>query len=115
MSENAIDALHSPTRMEHDSLGDLAVPAKALWGAQTQRAVENYPISGLHAHPALIRATMLVKKAAALTNRDTGRLDKRLADAIVAAADEVLVSATMINHTHRRAELSIRGTEMFCF
>ncbi|HLY31569.1 MAG TPA: lyase family protein, partial [Ktedonobacterales bacterium] len=90
MSENAIDALHSPTRMEHDSLGDLAVPAKALWGAQTQRAVENYPISGLHAHPALIRATMLVKKAAALTNRDTGRLDKRLADAIVAAADEVL-------------------------
>ncbi len=78
------------TRIEHDSLGDVRVPVEAMWGAQTQRAVENYPISGLHAHPALIRATMLVKKAAALTNRDTGRLDTHLADAIVTAADEVL-------------------------
>jgi len=77
-------------RSEHDSLGKVNVPVEALYGAQTQRAVENYPISGLHAHPALIQATMLVKKAAALTNRDTGRLDAKLADAIVLAADEVL-------------------------
>ncbi|MGH2502401.1 MAG: lyase family protein, partial [Ktedonobacterales bacterium] len=84
------DATTADTRTEHDSLGELAVPASALWGAQTQRAVENYPISGLHAHPAMIRATVLVKKAAALTNRDTGRLDPRVADAIVAAADEIL-------------------------
>ncbi|MBF6592224.1 MAG: aspartate ammonia-lyase, partial [Ktedonobacterales bacterium] len=56
-------------RIEHDSLGDKAVPARALWGAQTQRAVENFPISGLRAHPAMIRATVLVKKAAAMANR----------------------------------------------
>ncbi len=78
------------TRTEHDSLGNVAVPASALWGAQTQRAVENYPVSGMHAHPALIRATVLVKKAAALANRDTGRLDEQITDAIVRAADEIL-------------------------
>src|SRR5690242_6425081 len=84
------NASAADARIEHDSLGELAVPSSALWGAQTQRAVENYPISGLHAHPAMIRATMLVKKAAALVNRDTGRLDARVADAIAAAADEAL-------------------------
>ncbi len=47
-------------RIEHDSLGDTAVPAAALYGVQTQRAVENYPISGMHALPALIEATVLV-------------------------------------------------------
>jgi aspartate ammonia-lyase len=78
------------TRIEHDSLGDKAVPASALWGVQTQRAVENYPISGMHAHPTMIRATVLVKKAAAITNRDTGRLDARIANAIIQAADEIL-------------------------
>jgi aspartate ammonia-lyase len=77
-------------RVEHDSLGDVRVPAAALWGAQTQRAVENYPISGLRAHPWMIRATVLVKKAAALANEETGRLDAHIAEAIVAAADEVL-------------------------
>src|SRR5258708_39266792 len=84
------DDSRAATRIEHDSLGDVAVPAGALYGAQTQRAVENYPISGMHAHPAMIRATVLVKKAAALANQETGRLDERLADAIVRAADEVL-------------------------
>ncbi len=84
------DAQATDARIEHDSLGELAVPRSALWGAQTQRAVQNYPISGLHAHPMMIRATVLVKKAAALTNRDTGRLEPRIANAIVAAADEVL-------------------------
>ena len=77
-------------RIEHDSLGDVAVPAGALYGAQTQRAVENFPISGLHAHPAMIEATILVKKAAALANHETGRLDARIANAITQAADEVL-------------------------
>src|SRR5258708_36343000 len=74
--------------MEHDSLGDVAVPAGALYGPQTQRAVENYPISGMHAHPAMIRATVLVKKAAALANQETGRLDERLAGEIMPAAAE---------------------------
>ena len=84
------DNQHSQSRIEHDSLGDVAVPSDALWGAQKQRAVQNYPISGLHAHPEMIRATILVKKAAALANMETGRLDKHIGDAIVQAADEVL-------------------------
>jgi aspartate ammonia-lyase len=84
------DTQHTQSRIEHDSLGDVAVPSEALWGAQTQRAVENFPISGLHAHPAMIRATILVKKAAALANMETDRLDKRIGDAITQAADEIL-------------------------
>ncbi len=84
------DELHPHTRSEHDSLGDVAVPAGALFGAQTQRAVQNFPISGMHAHPAMIRATVLVKKAAALANMETGRLEERIARAIAQAADEVL-------------------------
>ncbi|MFI5271941.1 MAG: aspartate ammonia-lyase [Ktedonobacterales bacterium] len=77
-------------RIEQDSLGPVRVPANALFGAQTQRAVENFQISGMRAHPALIDATMLVKKAAALANIQTGRLDARLGGAIVRAADEIL-------------------------
>ncbi|HEU0028744.1 MAG TPA: aspartate ammonia-lyase [Ktedonobacterales bacterium] len=84
------DMSQAEARIEHDSLGDKAVPASALWGVQTQRAVENYPISGIHAHPTMIRATVLVKKAAAITNRDTGRLDPHIANAIIQAADEIL-------------------------
>ena len=78
------------TRIEHDSLGDVAVPSWALYGAQTQRAIDNFPISGLHAHPAMIRATVIVKKAAALANMETGRLDERITRAIGQAADEIL-------------------------
>jgi aspartate ammonia-lyase len=80
----------SAVRTEHDSLGNVDVPAGALYGAQTQRAVENFPISGMHAHPWLIQGTVLVKKAAALANHETGRLDEQLTRAIVAAADEIL-------------------------
>ncbi|MDP9266062.1 MAG: aspartate ammonia-lyase [Chloroflexota bacterium] len=78
------------TRRERDTLGEVEVPAGALWGAQTQRAIENYPISGLRAFPAFVRATVLVKKAAALANGEAGRLDAKRRDAIAAAADEVL-------------------------
>ena len=78
------------TRTEHDSLGNVEVPASALYGVQTQRAVLNFPISGMHAHPALIRATVMVKKAAALANMETGRLDERVGLAICQAADEIL-------------------------
>src|SRR5579859_5979116 len=80
----------SAVRIEHDSLGNVEVPAGALYGAQTQRAVENFPISGIHAHPWMIEGTVLVKKAAALANHETGRLDEHLTRAIVAAADEIL-------------------------
>jgi len=76
-------------RKEHDTLGDVEVPAGALYGAQTQRAVENYPVSGLRAHPAFIRAFLLAKKAAALANHELGALDAGIAEAISQAADEL--------------------------
>jgi aspartate ammonia-lyase len=77
-------------RVERDTLGEVRVPADALYGAQTQRAVENYPISGLREHPVFIRAFILLKKAAALATKELGALEPRLADAIVAACDELL-------------------------
>ena len=77
-------------RIEKDTLGEVKVPAEALWGAQTQRAVENYPISGLREHPTFIRAFVDLKKAAALANKELGALDPKLADAIVSACDELL-------------------------
>ncbi|MGH7624695.1 MAG: aspartate ammonia-lyase [Gemmatimonadaceae bacterium] len=77
-------------RTEKDALGSLAVPATALYGVQTVRATVNFPISGLRPLPMFITAVVWIKKAAALTHRDTGRLDPRLADAIIQAADEVL-------------------------
>jgi len=82
-----------PFRTEHDPLGDLQVPADAYYGVQTARAVENFPISGLRAHGDLITATIIIKKAAAQTNAALGRLDAAIADAIVAAADEILTGA----------------------
>ncbi len=78
------------TRSERDPLGELAVPAAALYGVQTERARRNFPISGLGPLPAFVDAVVRIKKAAALTHRETGRLDAKLADAIVRAADEVL-------------------------
>ncbi len=78
------------TRSEKDPLGSKAVPADALFGVQTVRAMENFPISGLRPLPPFVDATVWIKKAAALTHRETGRLEPRLADAIVRAADEVL-------------------------
>jgi len=81
----------SATRIERDPLGELPVPAAALWGIQTERARQNFPISQLLPHPSFVDAVIWIKKAAALTHKHTGRLDARLADAIVRAADEVLV------------------------
>jgi aspartate ammonia-lyase len=78
------------TRVERDPLGELAVPADALYGVQTLRAVQNFPISGLKPLPAFVDAVVWIKKAAALTHRETGRLPQRLADAIATAADEIL-------------------------
>src|SRR4029453_12233972 len=80
-------------RVERDPLGEVRVPAVALYGAQTQRAVENFPISGFTAPSELIVATVQVKKAAAEANRDLHRLPADLAGAIVRAADEVLAGA----------------------
>jgi fumarate hydratase class II len=78
------------SRIERDPLGEKAVPSEALYGIQTLRAAENFPISGLRPLPAFVDAVVWIKRSAALTHRETGRLDAPLADAIVAAADEVL-------------------------
>src|SRR6478736_3281547 len=80
----------SETRREKDPLGPLDVPADAMYGVQTLRARQNFPISGLLPLEPFVVAQVWIKKAAALTHKETGRLDAKLADAIVAAADEVL-------------------------
>ncbi|MDQ2070779.1 class II fumarate hydratase [Natronospira bacteriovora] len=76
-------------RIEKDSMGELKVPEEALWGAQTQRAVQNFPISGLHMPRAFIRALGLIKWSAAAANRELGLLDDARADAIQFAAEQV--------------------------
>lgn len=76
-------------RIEHDTMGDVRVPKDALYAAQTQRAVENFPISGAGLESAQIAALARIKKAAALTNAELGVLDADIADAIASAADKV--------------------------
>ncbi|MCA1655342.1 MAG: aspartate ammonia-lyase, partial [Pseudonocardiaceae bacterium] len=76
-------------RIEHDTMGEVRVPRDALWRAQTQRAVENFPISGRGLERAQIRALGLLKAAAARVNERLGVLDADVARAIAAAADEV--------------------------
>ncbi|MDA1132904.1 MAG: class II fumarate hydratase [Proteobacteria bacterium] len=78
------------TRTELDSFGPIEVPADRLWGAQTQRSLQNFRIGGETMPPELLRALATVKRAAAVVNRDLGVLDAVIAEAIVAAADEVL-------------------------
>jgi aspartate ammonia-lyase len=78
------------TRIEKDTLGEVAVPDDALWGAQTQRAVENYPVSGLREHPTFIRAFIHLKKAAALANRELGAMNDETCNAIAGACDKLL-------------------------
>lgn len=77
-------------RIEKDSLGEVKVPENAYWGAQTQRAIENFPISGIKAHPGFIWASAQVKKAACVTNRGLGLIEKTQADAIIKACDEII-------------------------
>ena len=78
------------TRKERDSLGELELPDEAYYGVQTARALENFPVSGQRERPEFIRAFVLVKKAAALSNMELGVLDNTLGKAIIQAADEVL-------------------------
>src|SRR5680860_390041 len=77
-------------RTEHDSMGEVLVPASALWGAQTQRAVENFPISGSTLEPEHIKAIAQVKASAAKVNAELGVIDNEMAKAIQAAAREVI-------------------------
>ena len=78
------------TRLERDTMGELAVPADAYYGVQTARAIENFPISSLRFPRAMIRAMGLIKRAAAAVNQSLGLLDKKQADAINQAATEVV-------------------------
>jgi aspartate ammonia-lyase len=78
------------SRTERDPLGEHQVPDAAYYGIQTQRAAENFPISGLRAPDVLVTATILIKKAAASANLAAGRLAPEIAGAIIAAADDVL-------------------------
>ena len=90
MENNSNGVKGDAFRTERDSLGEVRVPNDALYGAQTARAIHNFPITGLRPHPTLVRATVLVKRAAAEVNRDLGELDSERANAIMAAAERVL-------------------------
>ena len=83
------------TRRELDSLGEKEVPAEVYYGIQTQRALENFPVSGIREHPDFIRAYVMIKKAAALANMEVGFLDPRIGEPIVQACDEVLEGALL--------------------
>ena len=80
----------SPVRIEHDFLGELAVPADAYYGVQTMRAIGNFQITGQRIDPDFVQAFAKVKKAAALANMATGRLDSKIGEPLVQAADEII-------------------------
>src|SRR5437868_6171756 len=80
----------SETRIERDPLGELPVPSWALYGVQTERARQNFQVSGLRPARRFVDAMVWIKRSAALVHKGTGRLEGRLADAIVQAADEIL-------------------------
>ncbi|MCS7088493.1 MAG: aspartate ammonia-lyase [Thermoflexales bacterium] len=80
-------------RIERDSLGEVRVPANAYYGAQTQRAIENFPVSGMKPYRAFVWSMVAIKRAAAEVNRDLGLLDPTIANAIIQAADECLGGA----------------------
>ena len=80
-------------RIEHDTMGEVKVPIDALYGAQTQRAVQNFPISGSGLEPAQIVALARIKRAAAVVNKELGILDPGIADAVASAADELIAGA----------------------
>src|SRR5437667_10338796 len=79
-----------PFRTETDSMGEMGVPARAYYGAQTGRAVENFPISNLRFPREFIQALALIKKHAAIINSELGLLDPKISQAVIKAADEVL-------------------------
>lgn len=79
-------------RIEHDTMGDVEVPNEALWGAQTQRSLQNFKIGQERLPRAMIRGMGLVKKAAALTNAELKQIPQELANYIVDAAEEVIAA-----------------------
>ena len=89
MSEHAESQAGREVRIEHDSMGEVEVPRDALWRAQTQRAVQNFPISGTPIEPALVHAIGQVKAAAATVNGELGILEPARAEAVTLAAQQV--------------------------
>jgi aspartate ammonia-lyase len=85
-----MSAATTATRQEKDSIGIKEIPAHVYYGVQTARAVENYPISSIRSHPTLVKAFGMVKKAAAMANKDLGLVDAKRADVIIQAANEVI-------------------------
>ena len=80
-------------RVERDSLGEVRIPANALWGAQTQRAIENFKISGIRFNRRFIAALGHVKRACARANQTLGLLESGVAEAIIAACEEMISGA----------------------
>jgi len=80
----------STNRIESDSMGEVSLPSDALWGAQTQRAVENFAVSPLRIHPYMLKALCLIKKHCALANTSLGLLDEKLSRAIARSADSII-------------------------
>lgn len=90
MRKKIEEELAKGVRIEHDSIGEKEVPRHVYYGVQTLRAAENFYITGLNMHDELINSVAQIKKAAAITNHEVGRLDKKRADAIVRACDEII-------------------------
>ena len=90
--------MNQPIRIESDSLGEVELPAGALWGAQTQRAVENFPISGRRMPDAFLRALLHLKAAAAQVNADLGCIEAPISDAIRAAVNQLLDDEDLSQH-----------------
>lgn len=84
------ETVTSRYRIERDTQGEVRVPESAYYGAQTQRAVENFKVSGLHLQPSFIKAQAIIKRAAALANMDDNKLDKKIGEAIIKASEEIL-------------------------
>src|SRR6266705_1135113 len=99
--------MSKPTRVESDSLGPLEVPADAYYGVQTARAVANFPISGERLHIEMVRAVARIKIAAARANAELQEFDSKKADAVVAAAEEVLagkLDGQFVSHERQRGD-----------
>src|SRR3546814_15947578 len=94
---SAASPVETATRIESDSMGEIAVPADRYWGAQTQRSLLNFKIGGEKMPPALVKALGIQKLAAARTNKALGVLDAKLAEAIRQAAQEV-ADGTLMDH-----------------
>ncbi|MCJ8298401.1 MAG: lyase family protein, partial [Pseudomonadales bacterium] len=86
------------TRIERDSMGELAVPSEALYSAQTQRAVNNFPVSGQRMPKAFIEALLLAKSAAASANAELGLITAEMAQAIIVSVEELLADEQMMRH-----------------